>query len=118
MSLSREEPWERHLHFDALSRLIESCNKAIALFACRDLKGQLIQVQDLWQEREAQSIIKKQQSDGFWKYPTKSENTAEENAHPAIQKTTEYFFSVQTVEGDFRGIYDKQLRKRSTLDEF
>ena len=135
MSSSCKETWERHLHFDALSRLIESCNKSIALFAYRDLKGQRVQVQDLWQEREAQTLIKKQQADGFWKYPTKPKNTSEENVdqyqtfknlgvliekygfdrtHSAIQKTAEYFFSVQTDEGDFRGIYDKQYTPNYT----
>lgn len=135
MSSGRKETWESHLHFDALSPLVESGNKAIALFACRDLKGQLVRVQDLWQEREAQSLLKKQLPDGFWKYPTKPGNAAGENldqyqtfknlgvliekygfdkTYPAVQKTAEYFFSAQTDEGDFRGIYDKQYSPNYT----
>lgn len=135
MNSDRKETWKSHLHFDALSPLVESGNKAITLFACRDLKDQRIQIQDLWQEREAQSLIKKQLPDGFWEYPTNPENTAEENVdqyqtfknlgvliekygfdntYPAIQKTAEYFFSVQTDEGDFRGIYDKQYTPNYT----
>jgi hypothetical protein len=135
MGSGRRETWESHLHFDALSPLVESGNKAVALFACRDLKGQLVQVQDLWQEREAQSLLKKQLPDGFWKYPTKPGNTAEENLdqyqtfknlgvliekygfdriYPAVQKTAEYFFAAQTTEGDFRGIYDKQYTPNYT----
>ena len=135
MNINRKDTWESRFRFDALSPLVESGNKSIALLACRDLKGQRIQTQDLWQQREAQSLIKKQLSDGFWKYPTKSGNTAEEKlnqyqtfknlgtliekfgfdkTHPAIQKTAEYFFSVQTDEGDFRGIYDKQYTPNYT----
>ncbi|HWR23772.1 MAG TPA: hypothetical protein VN366_09910, partial [Feifaniaceae bacterium] len=67
MNSDHKETWESHLCFDALSPLMN--NKAIALFACRDLKDQSLQVQDLWQEKEAQTIIKKQLPDGSWKYP-------------------------------------------------
>lgn len=135
MNSDHKETWESHLCFDALSPLINSGNKAIALFACRDLKGRSLQVQDLWQEKEAQSIIKKQLPDGSWKYPNPPGNEAEKNfnqyqtfknlgiliekygfdkTHPAIQKTAGYFFSVQTDEGDFRGIYDKQYTPNYT----
>ena len=129
MNSDHKETWESHLCFDALSPLINSGNKAIALHASRDLKGRSLQVQDLWQEEEAHSIIKKQLPGGSWKYPNPPGNEAEENfnqyqtfkdlgiliekygfdkTHPAIQNTAEYLFSVQTDEGDFRGIYDKQ----------
>jgi hypothetical protein len=85
--------------------------------------------------REPQSIIKKQYHDGSWKYPSKQDHSKEENldqyqtfknlgalverfgfdkSHPAIKKTAEYFFSVQTDEGDFRGIYDKQYTPNYT----
>jgi len=135
MNSDHKETWESHLCFDALSPLINSGNKAIASFACRDLKGRSLQVQDLWQEKEAQSIIKKQLPDGSWKYPNPPGNEAEENFNqyqtfknlgiliekygfdktcPAIQNTAEYLFSVQTDEGDFRGIYDKQYTPNYT----
>lgn len=135
MNSDHKETWESHLCFDALSPLINSGNKAIALFACRDLKGRSLQVQDLWQEKEVQSIIKKQLPDGSWKYPNPPGNGAEGNfnqyqtfknlgiliekygfdkTHPAIQNTAEYLFSVQTDAGDFRGIYDKQYTPNYT----
>ncbi|HWP79024.1 MAG TPA: hypothetical protein VN446_00125 [Candidatus Acidoferrum sp.] len=135
MGIREKERWEGRLRFDALSPLIESGNKAVALFACRDLTGQNLQARDLWQEKEALSLIKKQLPDGSWKYPSPPGNAAGENyaqyqtfknsgvliekygfdkAHPAIQKAAEYFFSVQTDEGDFRGIYDKQYTPNYT----
>ena len=59
MNSDHKETWESHLCFDALSPLINSGNKAIALHASRDLKGRSLQVQDLWQEEEAHSIFKR-----------------------------------------------------------
>jgi hypothetical protein len=67
MSSDIKKSWESHFHYDAISPLIESGNKAIILLAYRDLKNQNIEVQDLWQEKEAQRILKKQISSGFWK---------------------------------------------------
>ncbi len=135
MSSDIKKSWESHFHYDAISPLIESGNKAIILLAYRDLKNQNIEVQDLWQEKEAQRILKKQVSSGFWKYPTKSGNTDNQNldqyqtfknlgvliekygfdrTHPSIQNAAEYFFATQTEEGDFRGIYDKQYTPNYT----
>lgn len=135
MGVGRVDTWENRFRFDPLLPLVESGNRTIALFTRRDLKGQPIRVQDLWQEKEAQSVLKNQQPDGFWKYANPPSNAAEENyfqyqtfrnlgiliekygfdkTHPAIRKTAEYFFSVQTDEGDFRGIYDKQYTPNYT----
>ena len=129
MKLDNKKTWESYLRFDALSPLLNSNNKAITLFASRDLKSQNMQVQELWQEKEPLSILKKQLSNGSWKYLKPPDNEFEANfnqyqtfkylgiliekygfdkTHPAIQNTTQYFYSVQTDEGDFRGIYDKQ----------
>lgn len=135
MSSDHKEFWESYFHYDAISPLIESSNKAITLFARRDLKNQHIEVQDLWEEKEAQKLLRKQMPGGFWEYPTKSSNTAKENlnqyqtfknfgvliekygfdkTHPSIQSIAEYFFETQTEEGDFRGIYDKQYTPNYT----
>lgn len=73
---------------------------------------------------------KKQNSDGSWKYPSSKkdlrtqenynqletyrqlgflvEKYALSNLHPSIRNASDYLFSFQTKEGDFRGIYGTQ----------
>jgi squalene cyclase len=85
----------------------------------------------LWQLSAVTSLIRRQQSDGSWKYPGggKPHLRAQEDynqletyrilgelvekygmdkRHPAIEKAAVYLFSRQTGEGDFRGIYGTQ----------
>jgi hypothetical protein len=122
--------WTREIRYNPLSPLLESGNKAISLFAHRDLLGEPFSVEDLWQTPESQKILRKQKSDGSWEYPGGNRNIrTRENynqletyrnlailveefgfskKHPAIQRTAEYLFTFQTEEGDFRGIYGNQ----------
>ncbi|OJF94163.1 hypothetical protein AX762_07995 [Alkalibacterium sp. 20] len=79
--------------------------------------------------------MKKQQPEGYWKYPQNRKNIQMDNldqyqtyrnlgklvemynldrSHSAIQKASDYFFSVQTAKGHFRGIYDKQCTPNYT----
>lgn len=47
MNIVRKDTWESRFRFNALSPLLESGNKAIALFACRGLNGRRIPIQSL-----------------------------------------------------------------------
>lgn len=135
MQPGHKSKWESRLNHDAVSPLITASTKAIQFFSQRDLRNMKIDVRDLWTGRDVENIINKQLPNGSWKYPTTTNRTAEENMnqyqtfknlgiliemfgldkrHPVIEKTAEYFFSNQTIEGDFRGIYDKQYTPNFT----
>ncbi|HVQ00237.1 MAG TPA: hypothetical protein VMT57_01855 [Candidatus Thermoplasmatota archaeon] len=85
----------------------------------------------LWSLPVVQSYLRRQQPNGSWRYPgggraylRSSENYdqietyrilaelvekyAMDRTHPMIEHAAEYLFSVQTDEGDFRGIYGTQ----------
>ena len=85
---------------------------------------------DLWELREPLRIIRRQTSDGSWRYPagTASLRSREDNdqietfrqlailveqygftrEHPAIARAAEFLLSFQTNEGDLRGIDGNQ----------
>ena len=98
-------------------------------FTERDLLNKRVDViKSLWELKIPSQILRKQQADGSWKYPSKKPwhttdydqlETYRElgflvqmfgfnKSHPAIKKTAEYFFSKQTKDGDFGGIYADQ----------
>lgn len=122
--------WLHALKFDPLPALLKSGNSAIVCFAERDLSGKTVQEENLWRLRVAEKILRRQNPDGSWDYPGGNESIRSRHnydqletyrqlgflveeygfnkKHPAIQKATEYLFSFQAKEGDFRGIYGNQ----------
>jgi len=115
------------------TELLLSCNNpSIEYFTRRDLlEEKVVGIETLWELKPVLRILKKQQEDGSWKYPGKVREeirSAQDynqletfrilgelvykyglnKTHKQIQKTAEYFFSCQTSEGDFRGIYNNQ----------
>jgi hypothetical protein len=120
------------LKIDPTTVLLSCGNPAIEYYARKDLLDEEIgTIEDLWQLPPVLRILKKQEEDGYWKYPGKirEELRSREDynqvetyrvlgelickyglnrSHPQIQKAAEYFFSCQTSEGDFRGIYGNQ----------
>lgn len=122
--------------YDPVTPLLKSGNQAISLFVRRDLLGETVSVEELWNLPETQKILKKQQLDGSWKYPGgKEEIRTRENynqfetyrnlgilveeygfnkKHPAVQETAEYLFKFQSQAGDFRGIYGNQYSPNYT----
>ncbi|HET7147499.1 MAG TPA: hypothetical protein VFI73_03280 [Candidatus Nitrosopolaris sp.] len=122
--------WSGDFKYNPLPPLLESENRAINLFAERDLLSKSFQVEDLWLLPEAQKVLRRQRPNGSWTYLGGKESIrtkehynqletyrnvgvlVEEyglnNRHSAIQKAAEYLFSFQTKEGDFRGIYGNQ----------
>ncbi|MHA2061137.1 MAG: prenyltransferase/squalene oxidase repeat-containing protein [Candidatus Sifarchaeia archaeon] len=132
------ERWRKQLNFDPLPPLLTSENEAILYFAQRDLLDtkKMKSIETLWQLSQVKKLIRKQQEDGFWKYPggdtsirsRENYNQLEtyriigelvekygvNKKHPAMQKAAEYLFSFQTEEGDFRGIYGTQYTPNYT----
>lgn len=125
------ESWKEQFKYDPLIPLISSKNEAIVYFARRDLLEEKAEpLEKLWNLPSAINIIKKQQEDGYWRYPAwktkinepENYNLLETyrqlgflvekygftNEHDAIKKAAEYVFSCQTEEGDIRGFYGTQ----------
>ena len=120
--------WLTHLQVDPLPQLLSSESEALIYFVNRDLlEEEVPPVEVLWELPVPLRIVKKQQENGSWKYPGKSQEKYPDinyslmetyrntsiliekygfiNDHPAIQKAADYLFSCQTAEGDIRGIY-------------
>jgi len=136
--MNMAERWIKKLNFDPLHPLLTSENEAILFFTQRDLLGakEIEPIETLWQLSQVTKVIRKQQDDGFWKYPggdtsirsRENYNQLEtyriigelvekygvNKKHPAIQKAAEFLFSFQTEEGDFRGIYGTQYTPNYT----
>lgn len=120
--------WRRELAIDPVPLLLASDDEALVYFVRRDLLNEEVgPVEMLWGLREPARILKKQQEDGSWKYPSRREHgyPGEEYAqvetyrmlrilveqygfhrgHPAIQGVAEFYFARQTAEGDIRGLF-------------
>lgn len=120
-----------YFKYDPIEPLINSNHKAVQHLANRDLlHKQKEPVTNLWALPEPKKLLKKQQTNGSWKYPGKypdkypdvNYNLLEtykrlrilvgkynlDKTHPAIENAAEYILSCQTSEGDIRGIYADQ----------
>lgn len=126
------ELWQKRLRFDPLPLLLESTNPAIQYFAeCDLLDGQVVPVEELWNLCRLEKVfLSRQHRNGSWEYHggIKSLRSKEnydqletyrifgelvekyglDRRHPSMSLATEYLFSFQTEEGDFRGIYGNQ----------
>jgi len=122
--------WLDNFIYNPIPSLLEYGDKSVSLFVQRDLLDKTVSVQDSWQLPKPQRILRKQKANGSWVYPGAKESIRTQenynqletyrnlgilveefgfnNTHPAIQDTVEYFFTFQTREGDFRGIYGNQ----------
>jgi len=64
--------WIDELRVNTINTLLSCGNPAIEYFTCRDLLEEEVgQINRLWQLPAVLKILKKQQDDGFWKYPGK-----------------------------------------------
>ncbi len=128
--------WLDALRYNPIPCLLDAGDQALSVFVKRDLLDEPVAVQDVWQLKEPQRILKRQQLDGSWKYPAAKENIRSQEdynqietyrnlgvlveqfgftrKHPAIQNAAQYLFSYQTAEGDFRGIYGNQYSPNYT----
>src|SRR5512135_923035 len=115
---------------EAIKTLLAAGNKALAVFIKRNLLGEEMDTEELWCLPQVKGILKKQQLNGSWIYPSKvavmrsptnynqyqTYKTMAElvefyglnKKHAATKKAAEYLFSFQTKEGEFRGMYGNQ----------
>jgi len=121
--------WRKQFKYDPIEPLLQCGNEAIVYFLNRDiLEKKVPPIKTLWELPSAQRILRKQQADGSWKYPGRRADARQDyeqletyrqlgyliekygfnKKHPAIVSVAEFFFSCQTDEGDFRGIYSTQ----------
>lgn len=113
-------------------------DSAITYFTKRDiLLEQVGPIETLWDSGNANRILRKQLSDGSWRYPNPNasknnpmqdydqletyrqlgwlvEKFGFDNSHESIERTANYLFAKQTDEGDFRGIYGRQYTPNYT----
>jgi hypothetical protein len=123
--------WIDLLTTDPLPALLGGGDPALAYFIQRDLLEQGVgQVETLWSLPEVLRLAGKQQEDGSWRYPGRSDHPARDanyelletyrslrllvemygfqHEHPVLARVAEYVFACQTSEGDIRGILGNQ----------
>ncbi|SFC22520.1 Squalene-hopene cyclase C-terminal domain-containing protein [Alkalibacterium subtropicum] len=127
--------WLEQLNYDPIVPLIKKSDAALKLKVYKDLCNRKVRFELCWTAEEVLKLKNKQDPQGFWKYPQQRDHTDMTNlnqyqsfknlgklvemynldrTHSAIKNAAEYFFSVQTDQGDFRGIYDKQYTPNFT----
>ncbi len=129
--------WRDYLLHDPLKPFHNINNKALKYFINKEfLEKDTISIKDLWNLKAAQTILKKQEINGSWKYPTtKIDMNSKENYNQietyrqlgilvekygftnqniTIKKAAEFLFNHQTEQGDFRGIYGTQYSPNYT----
>ncbi len=124
--------WRSRFRVDPLPRLVSSTNEALRYQVGRKLLDDTDATPEAIREIPVvRSYLRRQQPDGSWRYPGGGkaylrscenynqletyrilaelvEKYAMDRTLPSIENAAEYFFSVQTDEGDFRGIYGTQ----------
>lgn len=115
------------LRHDPVPWLLSADDPVISAWVERDLLGAKVRLKKLWELRETERLIAKQQPDGRWCYPVDKAPPANydlyetfntlgvlvgkyglDRCHPAIERGAAYVFSCQAPEGDYRGIYGNQ----------
>ncbi|RJS48122.1 MAG: hypothetical protein CIT03_09670 [Methanobacterium sp.] len=120
--------WQEELKVNPVPVLLKK-NEAIKYFTLRDLLDKKVEsIEILWELPAAKKSLKKQKSNGSWKYPSEGkisqvdytqyqtylilselvEKYGLNKNHESLKKAADYLFEFQTDEGDFRGIYANQ----------
>lgn len=123
--------WLDRLRYDPVQEMLQPGNDAVSYFVRRDLLDERVKpITHVWQLPEAQKILRRQRPDGSWKYPGRRTIKYPEHhyglletfkqfrllveryeltrEHPAGEKASEFLFSCQTDDGDFRGMIANQ----------
>lgn len=131
VAISLMPGWRQVVNYDPIPALLDSGDESIVYFAQRDLLDSATgDSHPLWELPTAERIVRRQRSDGSWRYPGgNNQLRSPENydqietfrnlgylvemfgftiGHPSIVKAVEFLFSFQTVEGDIRGILGNQ----------
>jgi hypothetical protein len=119
-------------HYDPLPVLLAEADPALTWFVRRELLDiPAGPVDALWELPEAVRLVHKQQANGSWRYPGKSNHPASNSNydlletyrslrilvemygftrdHPALTRAADYVFSCQSNKGDIRGISGNQF---------
>jgi len=123
--------WLIKLRIDPLPALLAWPDEALRYHVRRGLLSEPVgECEELWNLPQVTRLVNKQQADGSWKYPGKTESAVPGQNyclletyrvlrelvekyslncdHVAIQRAADYVFSCQTDEGDIRGILSNQ----------
>lgn len=128
--------WLNDLKYDPIKPLLASEHTAIVHWVKRDVMGRPVpgSQMELWDLKVPRSILRKQNTDGSWTYPSKRswdgvdydqietyrqlgflvEMFGFTREHKAIELAAEYIFSKQTPDGDIRGIYANEFTPNYT----
>jgi hypothetical protein len=119
------------LESDPIQAMLTSDNAAVSYFVRRDFLGEDVEpIGYVWGLPEVGKLLRRQSSDGSWRYLGKRtvayppyhhelmetfkrfrllvERYQMTREHSAAERATEYLFSCQTGEGDFRGMIGNQ----------
>jgi hypothetical protein len=112
---------------DLVPWLLSSNDTAVATLVRRDLLREKVDVRALWEGRDAQRLLRRQQANGSWRYPVEKPPPQNhdlyqtfvtlgelvgkyglDRRYPAVERAARYVFGCQTPAGDLRGIYGNQ----------
>jgi squalene cyclase len=114
--------------------LLSSADQVIRIRSAAELNGEGIDHVPILVQPRVRRIIAKQQPDGSWHYPGRRvgpktnyefletyrnlgelvELYALGREHPSVERAAEFLYSLQTEEGDFRGIYGREYSPNYT----
>lgn len=129
--------WLRELKFDAVTPLLTVGDVALEYFVRRDLLEDSVKpIKTLWQLPRVTRLLRQQERDGSWRYPSKKQSAHWQRVyaqlqtyktlselvskygltkkHPAIRKAAGFLLSFQTPHGDLRGLYGNQYSPNYT----
>lgn len=122
------------LRYDPLPWLLNSDNLAIRLRAAHELGDQPADYHPIFEMPAVRRILRQQQGDGSWRYPGRRssewmnyeyletyrqlgelvEMYGFGSGHPAVARGMEFMLTMQSDEGDFRGIYGREYSPNYT----
>lgn len=129
--------WKARFKHDPTQPL-EKCEDRVIRYSYEtDIEGaSCIELGEVWDDKRALAILKKQRNDGSWRYPSKSgsvwklvdndqyetfrklaqlvEKYKFNKEHPSLPRIADYFFAHQSTQGDIRGIYANQTSPNYT----
>ena len=122
-SKKRKHVLARLLRHDPVPWLLSSDDRAITTFVERDLLGEEVDTKKLGEAPEAQRVLRRQQTDGAWRYPREKpspynydlyetlnmlgvlvDKCGFDRSQSVVERGAAYVFSCQAPEGDYRGI--------------
>jgi hypothetical protein len=116
---------------DPIPALLACGHPAVVALTRRDLlDDRTVSVEDLWELPEPTRLLKRQLSDGRWRYPNPKPEVRTvddydqletyrqlavlvhkyglDHRHPAVERASLFLASFQSDDGDYRGIYGRQ----------